>query len=912
METIENIDTQLITYGVAVHGETDSGWKITGLSPGMDPQESLKLINITSVGEISETWAKEFENGFGYFGRMAEGDRAIFALYYRSKIKSARGRHFVPRIVLSIPYRDYVEKLKCDHSVLFDLLAKYKEEKAPVECSGTPGTLPPLNEIQAEPEKTIKEQMQPLIEAVKNGMLNRELLINFVTALLYPEPHATLVWSGEKPDTPLILSTLFLLPVNLRQFVTFCTSVENPNVGNPRLKIIRKPASLENNTFLHMTENRFILKKSPKPALITELPALIVDDFMQQIEANTNGIEEMQLFVDEKIQQETPGLMEVNYKKRLIKNEVLAKLFHLRKEMKLPAPPDKPNKMLKLLKYRSQLETIRIEYLFDNTQILEQELRFVVEQFEIGILEIENEKQFKYIHDELTLLAHALPALSEEEQDALTNSLYATAEKVSLKTFFELYNILATIPALKKNIDANFFAKLNPKKIHGWQETFQLLTMVEEYEQFSALKNNEELYNQLPKPPIFNFFMTLLILFFHAKSKNDNSLKTLYGNLRSLQEDDKEKLFKVMTFGFKRLEKIDAGEYNYPFLMVAAHSFLYIKETTTDEQQKEYSRRFIQCFNQLCTSAPTPKLDEQIKNIIDKAQATAPSIASQLKRSNRQADFSHHLAECYKQLSTDASPFKEQGDTRRFLQQLDENKVSKYNLHLSTAALQVIMGQKALPAATVYRDYLAYLHRKKKMDDTDIINIKVILNNDPSPMSYPDLLLSTLKFAFFHRSERMLSQFVSFLFDMAKIYAKGKMTYIGNIEREFLKAIRENWRPSTAEEVIDIYRAVRDGLGKSFEDSILRIGLNSLPEDERMKCLSTSLNEIFNNLSLLIQDDRQNFERLISYIENANPATHSTLQYIYGDLTEISNNKDTIEKSIDKIKTLFKKLKKIK
>jgi hypothetical protein len=908
MENKSNIDTQLVTYGVAVHGDTDSGWKITGFTPGIDADKGLKLSTLTSVGEISETWAMVFEHGFGYFGRMGEEDRAIFALFYRSPVKSARNRHFVPRIVLTIPYHDYVHKLNCDPIILFDYLIKYKEEKVPFQCDHYPVELEPFYDLSSPPVRSLSEQLKPLNTAIANGILTREFLIEFLTAILRPEPHCTLVWGGEKPDTALVLSMVFLLPRTLRRFITFCTNVENPKISNFRIKIIKDPISPENNSFVVMNESRCTLRKSPLP-FETQLPGIIVAELMDQREVGIISLSEMQEFIDTKLGAE-PGIS-MNFKKILKKTGILAELYLLRKQVKTAQQTDSMFKQL--VKYHLKLDALKREHLFETEQSMEEECRFVVNQFEKGVQEIKNEAQMKEVIEELNKLAQNLPGLKEKDNERLSQTLFAKGEELPLNVFLPILKAFYNIPTMKETIDAGLFKQLKLKQDPGWEESFELLTMACNLSQCMDLKvKNKKLYNQLKAQPGLDFFIDLLSLVLPGKESNIRVPYTACKKLEKIGKEDTEKIHKIIFWGFKRIGEFETGEHYIPFLFAAAHAYAMIRDIGTEAQQ-DFQSQFNQRFYQLCHL----KLDQQKKNLVIKISAQIKAadeqFTNQLAIIMKQGDFFSHLAACNNLLTKENTiTFKEKGDVHKFLRQLDENSVSRSHRCLSTAALQLILGNNILPAPTIYGDYLDYLKLKKGLDDTDIKNIITILLHDPSPMGYFDHLLDTLTIAFSRCSEQSLGRFVRTLLDFAQNYTRGKIPYISEIEKPFTRIVSENWKPSTGEEVREMYQAVNGGFGKLLGNRILGIGFVRLSNEEKMKYFTGVLSELFSEFSLISRDDQGYFKELLTCIDSEKPEHLLILIHLQAELMKIKEDKEAMEESMEKIKTLLKKLKKIK
>lgn len=898
-----NIDIQVMTYGVAVHGDTDSGWKTTGFTPGLDEATSLKLETLTSVGEISEAWAGIFGHGFAYYGGMKDEDRAVFALFYRSPVKSARGRHFVPRIVLTMPFRDYVEELQCDPDILFELLIKYKNEKAPEICEIEPMTLDPFYDVLSLPARTLEKQLQPLTQAINAGTVKREFLIDFLTAVLRPQPHNTLIWGGEKPDSPLILSTIFLLPPILRRFITFCTSVESPRVGDFRIKIIKDPVSPGDNSFAVMKENMFTVSKS-RISFSTQLPEIIVDEFMSPNSAGIMNLKEMHRFIQSKFEVE-PG---TDFMEILRKIEVLTALYLLRKQVISTSQPHEVYK--RLLEYASNLKTLR------EAKIQVEESDFIAQQFERGVLEIKREDQVDdvlEITEVLQQLVRLLPDLEKAEIQRLSDALFAKGSKFSLTIFLSLLEAFYIIPSLKETIASELFNKLKLKYDPNWEESFQLLTMVQDDAQCKQLKEkNKKLYNQLKKQPGIDYFIDLLSLLSPSKKLNKNLVTAACKKIEKVGDEDKDKIHKITYFGLQRLGEFEPGVNHFPLLLIAARSYAFTSSLGT-EAQLEFQTQFKQQFSQVCNLEIGQQKKKLPQKIINKIGAVDHPFANQLEAIMRQSDFSRNLAACSHLLlpKGGAAPFADKEDISRLLRQFDDDKSFKHQRYLSTAAVQLIIGRKTPPPSTLYAGYLDYLENKKTMDDTDIQNVTAILTSDPSPMATPRNLLDTLNLAFSSRSEQSLSRFIRFLLSVAKKYARD-YRYISTIDTPFSMSVNENWKPSKCEELREIYQAVYDGFGKSVGNRILWLGIQRLPETERMKYLITVLTEFFDEFSITGREDLEYFKDLLNYIENGNPETLSMLMEINAELLELKEGKDAIENSIDNIKALLKKLKKFR
>lgn len=907
MQNENNMNADLITFGVAVHGDTDSGWKVTGFTSGLDPEKSLKLATFTSVGEISETWARVFEHGFGYFGRQPEEDRAVFALFYRSQAKSARGRHFVPRIVLSIPYSDYVDKLHSDPEILFQCLVKYKNEKAPVQCDKEPLELEPFYHIPPS-SRTLEEQLLPLNKAIESGIVTPEFLIDFLTAVLRPEPHFTLVWGGENPDAQLVLSMIFLLPPTLRQFITFCTSVENPRVGNFRIKIIKEPVSPGNNTFAVMKDKSFTIRKSPLP-FDTPIPKTLVEELISPGKTGTDvsALAEIHRFFEAALAAE-PGTI-VNFKHSLTNTGILAELYLLKKQVKTSTQPDII--LTQLQQYCIKLQTLQEEQVLENQQALEAERQFLVNQFARVVREIKSEAQIEAVKDELQKLAKKLPALKEKEPGKLSQTLFKKGEELPLKAFLPILKAFYSIPALKEAIDLELFKQLKLEHDPGWEEAFELVTMIRNAAQCNDLKTvNKKLYQQLKQQPGIDYFIDLLLLSFPSQKLDSHLFKGVCKKVEQIGMEHKGNIFIILLFVFKRLEQFEPGLHHLYFLLAAAHSYKFINKIPIfAKREQEFQEQFKQRLYQVCNLELDQEGEEQLKEIYDTISEFDPPFAKQLMVIGKQAIFSRRLEECNHLLKGEDRPlFKEEGDLYRFLQQLDKNKVSRYHRYLSTAGLHLIIGNNRPPGPILYADYLDYIKQKEELDDIDIQNIIGILFNNDSPIDYTHLL-ETLTLAFSRRPEYSPARFVSFLLNLAKNYERGEGQDIIKIENTFIRTVKDNWKPNTCDEVRETYQAVNRGLGKSLGDRILRIGFSRLSRNERIKYFTRILIEFFNEISRISLDDWASLRELLEWIDTDDSWK---LMYVNDELIKIKEEKDTIENSMEQIKALLKKLKKIK
>ena len=124
--------------------------------------------------------------------------------------------------------------------------------------------------------------------------------------------------------------------------------------------------------------------------------------------------------------------------------------------------------------------------------------------------------------------------------------------------------------------------------------------------------------------------------------------------------------------------------------------------------------------------------------------------------------------------------------------------------------------------------------------------------------------------------------------------------------------MNNNWKPENCEEVERISRAVREGLTEPLGNQILRSGLSRLPNEERMKYFTRILYEFFAEFSEISLDETGHFKQLLNCTDSEKPENVKLFIHLRDELTRINNNRDLIEKSMDKIKTLLKKLKKIK
>jgi hypothetical protein len=897
-----------MTYGVAVHGETDSGWRVTGFSKGLPPHIVPELESLTSVGEISETWAADFENGLAYFGRFEEDDRAIFALFYRSRVESARGRYFVPRIVLSIPYQDYIDKLKCDPFTLFELLIRYKEEKAPVICEKEPVVLQDFYDILPIPARSLDQQLLPLSEALDRHLFDHEYVSGFLTSVLRPEPHMTLVWRGNNPDPNLTLAMISLLPAHLRRFITFCTSVENPRVGNLRVKIIKNPVDPGDNSFVMMKENSFKVNQSPLP-FETSLPAILVDLLDEHTTTGTAALADMHRFIDSTF--ETDGWQQSDFNETLEKTETLAQLYLMKKQVIESMQTDV--KLYGLLQYHSQLQILEEENILKTQQTLDEVRRFTVDQFELAVMEIETGVQLKMAADALRLLAQALPQLHEDDRRRFSGTLLDKGNQLPLGSLLWLAKIFNTIPSLNDIIALELAEKLTLHHISGWEESFQLISWLAQEDRLQTLKNrNKNLFSLLKELPVIDFVFDLLLLLSPSRKLNVYSMNGLRLKLQNVDDEYVDKLYTILRTGFLLSGDQDkTGAHTAAFLWIAAHSYTRMFSIGVDTLQ-DFRETFTQHFRRVIRFNLDSSWNKKTMEIPGIVNTGDPDFAARLEVIINQENFRRLLLGCGKKLKEDSgtAPFIERQDVQQFFILMDENRSSIDYPSLSTAAIHMILDANTLSTATVYGGYLDYLKRKRTLNKSDIRNMKAILISDPTPLRHPRYLLDSLILGFNGCSGQPLVLLVVFLLDVAKEFAADSQRYTGSIDFSLRETVKERWRPSSVQEVREIYSAVYHCLGKSIAGWFLWHGAEQLPEVEKMKLLADAVNELFDEFSMLNRKESQYYNDLLNYIGSDSPSTHPVLIGIGEVLIDIRSKKDDYEKYLDRIKNLLKQIKK--
>jgi hypothetical protein len=412
LENNHNISARWLTYGIVVQDNEDSGWKITGKSPGLLDEKCYRLEAFTSAGQASETWAQIFENGYGYFGKLE--DEAVFAHFYRSDVKSARGRYFVPRSILLLPIQEYINRLQCNPLIVFAELSKHKGTS-----TGNITEVTQLAPLQI-PVPPGEHEITPVSAALEN--IPGKLLIDTLCCLLQPEPLETIIWSGEKPETEILFSLLFLLPLTLRKFVTFCTCVENPENPGPRVKIVKDlPTNFKNNSLIIIKDKKIELRWK-RTHWETPLPGILVNAFKQGGNLNT-----LHHLIDSE-----PGLLyETNFEAALRQTERLSQ--RLNQKSRIEAATDPKTKYRELIAFGTGLKNI------------EEEREFIVAQMEKSLPGFKTAESPDN-EEQLALLTRMLipePGMAENDMPILIGELTKGSSTLENPDFFR--DVLAVV-----------------------------------------------------------------------------------------------------------------------------------------------------------------------------------------------------------------------------------------------------------------------------------------------------------------------------------------------------------------------------------------------------------------------------------------------------------------------------------
>lgn len=857
-----NIPARWMTHGIIVQGSEDSGWKITGKSTGFLEEKCYQLVQFTSAGQVSENWAEIFQDGYGYFG-IKEND-AVFAHFYRSDVPSARGRYFVPRSILLIPYTQYIHELQCDPVIVFEELKKHKPTSA-----GPIDKVIQLAPIQIPPKTGPEIPFQ--LAQLKN--IDEKPLIDFLTCILQPQSPGTIIWGGEKPDSEFLFSLLLLLPRTLRQLITFCTCVESPLDVGVRVKIVKDLALYHEDSSLIIIKDKKIDIREKRIHRQTLLPEILVKEFKKEIEA----LNKLHREIDTK----TALLQETDLEKALKLTERM--IDHIGLKRQIDAIPDAQTKYQALIDGVTGFKTDP------------QDREFMLEQIQKGMREIKPNERAA-IQKQLAQLLQELDPIRPAEVEGLTKIFRQSIEIASTPGQLPLLKLYISIPVLKEAITSVLFEKLTLEKTPGWEQAFEILALIQNKTQLDQLEKNAPLLTQLKQHKEAELFFVLLELIVTGKEPPWELLESYDDKIQGHRISD------ILNHGFNYFENFKEERQRLLFfLMMAACMYRYIQELPQKQQKELFETSFTNAFSR----AIFFKAGEKAGNIIDgihrKIESINPGFAKRLEAVLNRRKLIEHMAGLTKVMNREGVlSFAGSEDAAVFFRLLDSrDHQAEQSLNLVSLFFEIALHFRVIPAAILLPAYIKYLQEKQHPTGEDVQILMAALTKDPSPLEKSSFFRKVYKMVLTRTQGESLTRNLHILFILAKKFIRENPQGIQNeIDRDVVKKMEENWQPQGIEEVREIYQAVSSCFDIIVVQRILGIGLSRCIKSESGKQKVLDLVKDVRLLAAMAGSDDP-FEMLLNNIKdsiNQNPAIAS------GDfLTAVNKKYEGYKSMIEKL-----------
>lgn len=834
-ENDNNILARWMTYGIVVRDNEDSGWQITGRSPGLLDERCYQLEAFTSAGQVSENWANIFGNGYGYFGEFKND--AVFAHFYRSDIKSARGRYFVPRSILLIPYKEYIDKLHCDPITVFKELKKHK-----------PGSYRDISEaIELAPIKIPVPETRIEFPLTALEKIPGTQLMDFLSCVLQPEPLDTIIWGGEQPDVELLFSLLFLLPRTLRKFITFCTCVESLHITKTRVKIVRDLSPGSGNSSLIIIKDKTIDVREKRIHKHTLLPDKLVRTFRQGIGA----LNRLHQHIDSQIEL----LHEANFETALERTETLC--HKLTRQIQIDAIPDPGTKYRELVSFGLQSKKIG------------QEREFIVNQIENGI------KGFKTgestgIQDQLVQLLKMLDPIRPPELEGFAKRFWEAAEEAAgtgqISGLLPLLKLYISIPLLKEAIMSNFFEKLALVKISRWDEAFEILSLIQTESQLDQLNKNAELLTQLKQHKEAELFLVLLDLIFMGKEPSWEFLESI------ADEIDADTFFDIFKYGLKCFENLKEENPNLLFFLLAVACMYPNIPGLPQKQPWVFENLFIKAFSRAIFSQNRHKAGDMIKQILEKIGPFNQVFKARLNAVFKRRTLIDNITNLANVLSEEnILSFAKNEDAKEFFQLLDSlNRKTAQPLNLVSIFFNLTLYYNTVPSSLLLQGYVNYLQEKQKPGEVEIQILMAALTKDPSPLENPDFFLDIFSLVFKRCKGELLIKCVHLLLMSAKKFIRKNDWYLKEISLHVEKILAENWHPQGINEVREIYQAVSSCFDIVMIHTVLEFGLSRcLKDDTGKKAWVLGLVKRVKNFLVFAGNDDP-FELILNNIKDVN------------------------------------------
>ncbi len=877
-----NISARWMTYGIAVRGSEASGWKITGKSKELLTEECFKLVKDTSGGQASESWAKVFEDGYGYFGER--NNEAVFAHFYRSLEISDRGRYFVPRTILLIPFQEYVDKLHCNHRIVFEELKKRKGI-SPVNLGDEPDILESM-EIPV-PESAY----QPPLELLQLEKIDGGFLIDFLTCILQPGTSDIIIWGEMKPDTELFFLLLLLLPKTLRKFITFCTCVEDPKNANTRIKIVKNlPDNFENSSLIIMKDNEMAVRKKTVQ-LETAVPGIFVNAFRKNIDSLTS----LHHLIDIEIGSENA----LNFEAAL--EQTGSFLHDHNQKEQINGEANIEEKYKKLTTHYPQL------------RIPEADRDYVLAQVKKGLSEISGEK-IREVQQELGDLLQKLGPLNPIEIESLIKIFWELTGKSHLGEFLPLLKTYLSIIQLKEAVMPQLFEKLKLKTTPEWNEVLEVLSLIQNKFQYLQLNENKELLNQLENHKEAGLFFLLLDLIFVREEPSEEFFDSIADKIAQLKEVDVYRILDVLFYGFEYFEKVKKEKLKLLFfLLLAAYTYPYISELPQKEKEK-FETLFIKSFSHAIFLENREKADAAIDRLLEKIESVNEEFGKRLAAILNRRTLVDYLGSVTNLLDNEEIlPIGGINEVAELFRSLENfNSKTGQPSNLVPTFFDLAFHFNAIPSDILFSGYISYLQEKQNLQEKDFQILIGALTKNSSPLKSPDFLPVILLFVIERCNGARLIKYVQILLILAKLFFEENNKDRSVIGHRFVEMLQDHWKPSGINEIREIYKSVSSCFDKTTAEKVLMTGLSKCFKEEKASYLVQVLREIFDEFAIVSTEQENPYKMILNNIDITKSKDDSFAMSIQNYLEEINERQEDYEDAIDKIEELLKKIKKVK
>lgn len=894
------IKAELFNWGIAVDDNHDSGWKITKKSENLSTEDCKELRLKTRSGEISLNWMEKIKNGYGYFGRWK--DQAVFAHYYISPVESDRGSYFIPKDVMTIPYKSYIEKFKCDNLMILESFP------------------PPQNQISNrtddEPEE-IRESLflqiksrslKDQLERVKNRSLPDDILIKLLSSYLLPSNFCTvLLWP--ESDAELLISMLSLLPPSLRQFMTFCTCVSRPSQAETKIRVIEEPLGLdrlENYTLLDIRADSIKFRKEYETGTEKSIARALIQLF-------TEKPEELEPFHDE---------IESMVKNRQIDTSDYNKVIYLVQEICISW--NTHHMFNRLPGFNAKIKKLR--------EFLDEDKTSRKEVIPIFIDTLKQAHHHEVINnlDIINILLNETKPLEPEEHNLFKDYLSNSFRKIDLNKDTPILDVFWSHEDLKKYIIEILFD--NRTRFVGnpdwdtWEAFFYKFENPNILLQFIKKDDIQEKLIQSEEGKIFLLIQDVII-WADEKQDLDDLEKS---EKRILSMDDKSHLIRLFILCFRFLPPhFNNKENALGFLYLASVIYSLRWGEEKENRIEIFKRKFVELYSGLYFLRSINEVDKTIYQLNDRIVKKINQCDPTLGREIEDIIDVSKILDSFRQVDQllkdiiESSLFEKNGikpfiQMFRSIHQIARNDNEKETL--LPRILDYILMKEVVAPVKFFTAFLEY-YELKNGGETNLKVLFSALKSNPTPLEDIDFFKRVLQVLLKQKDSNVRIQLVNLLLYLLKGVFIRKALEEVNFFSVFRDIFRVNWKPESAEELKSVYESVRYCFGLLHAMTFLEIMFDKITADEKtlfnLSDLYQKLKElgfIFKQKSWALGKNPERYQQLLDFLDFfENIDNFESLRF---DKRKLDRKMDDIRVEIDafsntlgSIETILKKLK---